>query len=537
MAGNQTSVCSEINLTCSVHCNDLLPLFCKDCDHLLCCDCVTRDHAGHKLCNVSEVVEFHQHELQGVLNNEKSIQILEKVVVDWQGEQNMLPMHTEDLLRNVIDREEEIITKVKNWRELMMDTIIKFREERDKYLKEKNSTISVLLNMNERCVQLELETCKLEITYINCVVQHLLGNTKKPSNFETSDLVDFEIGSTNGDLDDFFGKISERETSLDEITFVEANNVEEIGEIEDDEEEFYDCEDLQRYKFRTNSIKHIVPLQNFQALLLSSGTVYLCDFNKDNFDARIILSDVHQIANIPTSGDVLCVMKGFKEIKRISKGNVVTRFVYTTKNDQLFKSVSSGGNEAYACASQEDYENLSYTERIMYGVDDRKLNYFKVNLFNESGVILKAFDCGFVSVSDEWSLMKIREQNKCIRTKSNKVEMIDLQLRTQRKSYVGSVGINPASRFCTTGMTTDNESNILLAVQNDNAIHLLDKSLTFKTLLMTAEDGLYCPSSVALDRDGYLWVGCEDGWLHIVNYHYLLNTDRQTRLKLKHQAV
>lgn len=40
-------------------------------------------------------------------------------------------------------------------------------------------------------------------------------------------------------------------------------------------------------------------------------------------------------------------------------------------------------------------------------------------------------------------------------------------------------------------------------------------------------------TSVALDREGYLYVGCENGQIHVVNYKYLLNTNRLTRLKFQ----
>ncbi|XP_056016794.1 uncharacterized protein LOC125676623 [Ostrea edulis] len=517
---------ADVNLTCSVHCNDLLPLFCKDCDHLLCCDCVTRDHAGHKLCNVTDVIEFHQQELHDVLKNEKSIQFLERLVVDSQGEQNLLAQHTEDLLRNVIDREEEIIAQVRVWRENIMNTIIKFRDERDKYLQEKKSTISALLNKREGGFHVESERSKLEITRINYEVRRLLADARNSSGGESSDLIEFEIGPSSGDLNDMFGKLSEKEMSSDEITIDEAQKAQDMREGEDVEEEFYDCEDLQRYKFRTKPIRDVIPLQNLHTFLLSSDTVYLYDLNKEDFDAKTILSNVHQITHIPTSGDVLCVMMSCKEIKRISDGNTITTFVYTIKDNEMFKSVSSGGNEAYACASQEDYKEKTYYS-----------NTFRINLFNESGVILKTFDFGTVHRCGYRSVMKTSNKNNYICAKSNRVELINLQQGKEIQSYTGSVGTDPASRFCTMGMTTDNENNILLAVRNDNAIHLLDKSLTFQKLLMTAEDGLYCPSSVALDRDDYLWVGCEDGHLLIVNYQYLLNTDRQTRLKLKHRVI
>lgn len=104
---------------------------------------------------------------------------------------------------------------------------------------------------------------------------------------------------------------------------------------------------------------------------------------------------------------------------------------------------------------------------------------------------------------------------------------------TTTKTYNGSVGTSPSSAFNPKDIVLDKHGNILVAVFNDNAIHFLDKTLTFQKLLMTEEDGLYRPTSVALDAEGFLYVGCEDGQIHVLNYQYFLNTDRLTRMKIE----
>ena len=78
-------------------------------------------------------------------------------------------------------------------------------------------------------------------------------------------------------------------------------------------------------------------------------------------------------------------------------------------------------------------------------------------------------------------------------------------------------------------MAIDYKDNVLLVVRDDNAIHLLDKSLKFQRLILTEEDGLQLPCSVTLDNTGYLWVGCKDGKIHVFNYLYLLETERSAR--------
>lgn len=42
---------------CSTHNNDLVPLLCKECNSPVCLDCVVTNHAGHKMCKISDCIE------------------------------------------------------------------------------------------------------------------------------------------------------------------------------------------------------------------------------------------------------------------------------------------------------------------------------------------------------------------------------------------------------------------------------------------------------------------------------------------------
>lgn len=70
----------NLDLICEVHdCSELLPLYCTDCDCPLCADCVTRDHVGHKVRKVSEVVESQELQLKESLSSDNSILFLQKL--------------------------------------------------------------------------------------------------------------------------------------------------------------------------------------------------------------------------------------------------------------------------------------------------------------------------------------------------------------------------------------------------------------------------------------------------------------------------
>lgn len=93
------------------------------------------------------------------------------------------------------------------------------------------------------------------------------------------------------------------------------------------------------------------------------------------------------------------------------------------------------------------------------------------------------------------------------------------------------LGTYPAYSSYSSDITVDHRSHILSAIPNDNAIYLRGTSLTFQKLSMTEEDGLQRPTIVAVDAEGYLYVGCENGRIHVVII--ILNTNRLKRLNIE----
>lgn len=155
-----------------------------------------------------------------------------------------------------------------------------------------------------------------------------------------------------------------------------------------------------------------------------------------------------------------------------------------------------------------------------------------ISVLDEYGVNLKNISCS--PRSSYWKhrprIMATGETCSHVLLYDGRLEAVKTKLRRIIiQAYAGSVGVNPTSQFAALDLTIDSKGNILLAEPNDNAIHLLDKSLMFQRLLLTGEDGLTGPRSVTLDPSGYLWVGCSDGQIRVFNYQYLMCTDRKSR--------
>ena len=88
---------------CIKHEDDLLPMFCRDCNCLMCSDCITTDHVGHNICKISDVAEFHQKKLENVLECSDSMSLLEKMLQQLQEKQINLAKDTESLICKIFE--------------------------------------------------------------------------------------------------------------------------------------------------------------------------------------------------------------------------------------------------------------------------------------------------------------------------------------------------------------------------------------------------------------------------------------------------
>ena len=88
---------------------------------------------------------------------------------------------------------------------------------------------------------------------------------------------------------------------------------------------------------------------------------------------------MYRIAEIPSTGDLLCLLQNTQEIRRLSNRNTLSKFIFTKVKWETFSALNSGGNQVYACVMLrcQNYENLNSQYK----------NY--VCLLNEYGVILK----------------------------------------------------------------------------------------------------------------------------------------------------
>lgn len=84
--------------------------------------------------------------------------------------------------------------------------------------------------------------------------------------------------------------------------------------------------------------------------------------------------------------------------------------------------------------------------------------------------------------------------------------------------YYGPKTLELSDKFVPNSIACDKYCQILVADSHNRAIHLVDKDGRFIKLLLTEEDGIGEPWSVAVDKEGFLWVGDTDGTVKVFKY-------------------
>ena len=368
---------------CIKHESDILPLYCRDCNRLMCSDCVTTDHVGHNLCKVSEVAEFHQNELKTILKSSESKFVLEKFLQQLQEKQINIAKDSENLINRVLEREEEIIQRVKLWRRKLIRNIYASRKRCGLSLKHNENVINALLHFEE--LSTEIDTINIVATYLNCEVKRLYPSKMEYNEDKTGSVeYTFEVGTSGEDLDTSFGMLkyySEQESSSDAV--IEDN--ENIDDSED-ESNFYECyENKVSHIYQTCAqycIDDIVVFNERRIFILSRGTLFHSEatLNDNKIAQRIIKEGVHQMAEISSTEDLLYLLEDKKEIGRISKRNTITKFMFTKVEEDEFCALNSGGYLAYACLMLRRRVWRSLVQYDHY-----------ICLLNEYGVTLKKY--------------------------------------------------------------------------------------------------------------------------------------------------
>ena len=206
------------------------------------------------------------------------------------------------------------------------------------------------------------------------------------------------------------------------------------------------------------------------------------------------------------NGDHVFAIFGYKEIRKVSPTGHVTAVCST---GSLFPTGISMSRDGHMLVSLCDG----------YARDITKDSRGEVHLMDMSGKVMRRY--GADGRTKLWTNPRRVVQN--VNLDMVVVDITDKEFRTKiigvtvngrtKFTYTGQADLQ--QRFSAKDIYCDEYANIMLCDYQNDCIHVLSGDGKFLQYLLTAQDGLEYPRSLAL-RDDTLWVGCDYGVVRVV---------------------
>lgn len=325
---------------------------------------------------------------------------------------------------------------------------------------------------------------------------------------------------------------------LTEFQYVSVNF--SVGQLLNDEFMKNLCGSIQMY--------HITPpssiLKNRRSTVPNIRLSLVAEFR---CEGQSLPANVHAIAPISDTEAWVCCGWGSNEIelydtsgeKKVSvKLDINVNDIVLTKNGDLL--VSSYNGQTIKRVDQSlrvtTFAELSFFSRGMALTDDGCVYICGAERNGSSGpttgnnrrnVIAKFSMDGTlvselnISPHDAHRITMTADKNICFSDyeNSNKRQIIlmdDNGLELSR--YAGPTHLDQDSPFYPLDLTCDHYGHIIVSDWNNDCVHLLNKNVGFVQFLVEEEEGIQNPNSLAIDREGRLWMGNATGLIRVYNY-------------------
>lgn len=493
------------DLFCKVHPEEKMVYYCVECNQLICKHCNLTAHKNHASKHASEVASKLRNKLK-----RKSEHREHKNYLVWLAERR-------EMFNNEIERnrkcEKRTVKKVTE----MTDSVIAIVEEI------KNILLKRTRDITKKQIQPLKQKMEVFEKYILSFAELLLHSRnlyEKADDIEivnTCDHLTRSLESLKHEKDDAQFKLSHiyeypvfkpGKATADQLLpfFGDVH----VGDGLDDETNLtiYDF-----YTEKSTTILSMIPLEDERLWVIDGeGDMKLYDSSgrvHKQVSVGIQADDIISTEqHIIISGNASKMVKVFdRDIKEVASINteLCCRGVAVDRND----------DSIYVCLTEKnaffdhDSTHSNKIVRIMptgarYEISDIQIYAGNPTVEYPARIVIK--NDGLVAVSD-W-------KRNCL-TILNKVGYVE-------KQYFFAGIDNKKDKICPRGICTDQNGSLYLAdYMNSRILKMRDNDYELHEVL-TTNDGINKPWSIAISRDGLLWIGSKDGKISV---HYFKQPD------------
>ncbi|XP_021375146.1 uncharacterized protein LOC110464319 [Mizuhopecten yessoensis] len=524
----------EISDCCLVHKSEQIILFCKSCDRPVCSHCIIdSNHSNHKFCKVSDVVSSKKLELTEILqsNGEELSRDLKNKIKGIETQKEKVVENCQEISEEISNHKAKLALEVERWCQDLQSSATGHLQTHTQCLDSQMVQLQTVISIIKMFTDSPTSLKNLDNTKLLLVLEMLHKSSdqsatsalemEKPLVFTPGEACIHCKGRPYGHVTGLDIEVVSDSDNTEGVVVPPGNSVakETDDESTDSDSVYEDAVSDMRYKFKDKPIDRIAPIRNRTAFILSERKLYLIDLSKTNkwtAEPKPLMRGVVQITPMTEHG-IYVQTASSTVINRVTAQGNVYRFADLGHQDwklQLERiGIAESGNV------------ISCTEKSV--LRDYRVNITYFHEYNKDGVLVKCID------SKQYSEFSKKIQScDIVKTKlavfyldapfsSSKPNIKDIgcvvNLLKQTR-YYGAIGYKPAHQFYPRGMCQDEADHLIVSDYWNHAVHQLTPEGQFRKFLMREEDGLTHPIAVAMDTDNCLWIGQQDGTIHIINY-------------------
>lgn len=503
-----------VRYLCDVHEKDLVPLLCKDCECPVCFECLTTNHAGHTMGKLSEYIDGKIDLVNDVVQkNDSACFDVKEIEESLQKRRQEVNKQVEEMVWRVTTREEEILTEVKNVCQQTIDQITKLATEIENPMVKDEQLLKSFMSCklfgkdsDEDCIKCFYFYNKLK----------MLGQTYGSGGHEG---VPFTLVTRDLSTEKIFelarSEVTDDKSSSDEN--LEQNDIpinpHEIKTREDDSE----CYEYKK-PFTEEAIDSITLISGDRSILRSKDALY---YLLNNVTEKLT-DNVGHFTYVSETDEILVILKGQRKIYRRP---------LSTKGHELIFLMSFDCQEVLCIGHNVTAYLLVVLKCLLFSGD----TVYNICTLDDTGCVTKP-----IQIFDS---SKVREGR--LKLHKSSFVIMDTHIISVTKgltfdslfTYRGKVGNKPASTFSPADVCTDPDDNYLVIDSYDNTVHLLDQKGKFLRIIMSAEDVLRGIRCIEIDMYEWIWMECNDGDVHFVNYQHFKSTTRKERYLQRRKTI
>ena len=481
------------NIPCNYH-KKFQCMFCKDCEVLVCSECISNSHQKHCLESLEKTCEEKLSKLERYKAKiEKDVTCLQKSYGDFAIAKTEWENSLDDIRSKINDKEGELKEAVTKYAAKMRDDVTE----------KKRDGIEDMLLKQKRCENVEhILNCKLEI--LNSMQSSAGGEIfefeQKVLNYQMPCVSESIILRKNI-------KYLERSTSEETISTLFGSMI-LLGVP-------YTMNITIDRSLNTN-------FSNIENLVVSEGeTAWVSTFENNKASVqKMHLTDVFGTVKqldlhafdvaFSANNDLIISIESTSEIVRVSLNcelqsildlsPFLVKAVHVAKNGDFYIGVRESGDPFEITESScrkvlvyksSDGKQTSLTSNVSYEYDQSKQR-----LFTSPCRITTLSDGDLIIVGD-WIT---HIEGRLVALNRNG----DLEWTYNGNSKVNS----DTSKFRPYDIVSSPEGYIVVADKNNHALHLLNGAGELIACKLVDEIGITLPKALCFDFWGYLWIGC-----------------------------